>query len=945
MDYVIHSYGGGAVLAQIFEGIARIFQTDKTFVTPMITFAMTLGGVWAMILGVFKENIGILGKKWMLPTLMIVTLLFQPKATVWIKDEVSLGAPVKVDNVPFVVAFFPSVASKIFYATTALLEESLMPASNTQSHKTGVLFGARVMGKLGSLRIEDPILLENTKAFCKQCFTKPWIMGNFLGKRKEAMEAKDILAFTKDNPAENFGIYYKDPKDSSISFKTCKAAQGVIESDMREALLTGSPLRSLTSALGMGERNKEKELSLRLHSITKDTLEYLSQETTDVHAWMKQAMMLNANKEGLDDWKESLGQERIYPELVAMQASRGIFQQSFGWLTAGEMAAEILPLLQTVLFAVLIAMIFLVFPMCLLPGGFEVLKTWILGMIWVNSWPLFWAIIHCVGMMFLSNKAGSIGGNTILSQGALGEVSLNLYAICQLLSATVPMIAWAVLSRSVQTFAGLTERLSPIGSGASLGAQMVDNTVSVDNISMGNRQIAQQAVGPSLTMGSRIADGGMTSMQGGGGRAIVQEQMSSGKMAFGSRSSIATSIAQSEQEQISKRKDLSQGLSESIMYGAQQSYEMMEAVSKGEATAQGWSTQDQESLSSAREKATQFVESNAERDSKSSSGTSRLSAGYGLKMQAGLMILGSGATTDAHLSQDFSHEMRAAKELSQDYQSSLTQGEREALQKYQSFSEEGRFTSTNDATQRLAENVRANHDEQQSLSNSIQEVDSSLASLSTSRQKLESLDSSINLNLTDDVLEGVMSDKGVTKQEAMRYLESNPDKAGAYQERAIATYFKEGVGERFSAPVKRGEMEAARHRVGETSMMSEEEFKERGDSSLGSKKGGMEQSMGSSMAEMKREIEHSKDESGAKKRAVQEKGSHLTETNLQEKRRSMQASHKESDTLDLSKGQEGVRTHIGGVNKMLGFSQGESSLLMKPKFGKIPGPRAKNKKE
>ena len=222
MEYVIHSYGGGAVLAQIFEGIARIFQTDKTFVTPMLTFAMTLGGVWAMILGVFKENVGILGKKWMMPTFMMVTLLFQPKATVWIKDEVSLGAPIKVDNVPFVVAFFPSISSKIFYATTLLLEESLMPVSNTRSHKTGVLFGAKVMGKMQSLRIDDPILLENTKAFCKQCFSKPWIMGNFLGKRKEAMEAKDILAFTKANPAENFGIYYKDPKDARVSFRYCR---------------------------------------------------------------------------------------------------------------------------------------------------------------------------------------------------------------------------------------------------------------------------------------------------------------------------------------------------------------------------------------------------------------------------------------------------------------------------------------------------------------------------------------------------------------------------------------------------------------------------------------------------------------------------------------------------------------------------------------------------
>ena len=660
---------------------------------------------------------------------------------------------------------------------------------------------------------------------------------------------------------------------------------------------------------------------------------------------MKQAMLLNANKEGIDDWKESLGQERVYPELVAMQASRGVFQQSFGWLTAGEMAAEILPLLQTVLFSVLIAMIFLVFPMCLLPGGFAVLKTWILGMIWVNSWPLLWAIIHCVGMMFLSNKAAHLGGNTILSQGALGEFSLNLYAICQLLSATVPMIAWAVLSRSVQTFAGLTERLSPIGSGSSLGAQMVDNTVSLDNISMGNRQIAQQSIGPSLTMGSRIADGGLNVMHSSDGRSVVQEQMSSGKMAFGSRSSIASSLSKGEQEQLSKRKDLSRGLNESIMYGAQQSYEMMDAVSKGQMQAQGWSTQDQESLSSAQEKATQFVESNAERDSKSSSGSSRLSAGYGLKAQAGFMFMGNGATADAQVAQDFSHEMRAAKEMSQDYQSSLTQGERESLQKYQSFSEEGRFTSTDDATQRLAENVRTNHDEQQSLSKSIQEVDSSLALISTSRQKLESLDSSVHLNLTDDVLESVMADRGMTKQEALRHLEAHPNQAWGYQQKALEKYFgQEGVEGRFRSPIARADLGGASNHLRKESVPDESSFKSRGTLQMGGERTVMEERMGTSLAGQKRALATGKDAAGEKKEVVRGKGSHLTKTNLQEKREAMQTSHKENDTLDLSRGQEGVRTHIGGVNKALGFSQGESSLLMRPKFGRIKGQRAQNKK-
>ncbi|WP_252831282.1 conjugal transfer protein TraG N-terminal domain-containing protein [Orientia tsutsugamushi] len=76
-------------------------------------------------------------------------------------------------------------------------------------------------------------------------------------------------------------------------------------------------------------------------------------------------------------------------------------------------------------------MIFIVFPMGLLPGGYNILKTWILLIIWVSSWPVFFTIIHCLGMISLSSKSGAFGsdyGLNMLSQGSFAEMILYSYA-------------------------------------------------------------------------------------------------------------------------------------------------------------------------------------------------------------------------------------------------------------------------------------------------------------------------------------------------------------------------------------------------------------------------------------------------------------------------------------------------------------------------------------
>ena len=472
MDYMVYTFGGGDILVQVFNAIGRVFASNSEYLTPVGKFAMTAGAIWAGSKALLKGDLAGFSFGWLMPSFLAFTLLFAPKASVWVKDEVSMSAPVKIDNIPIGIALFSSLSSKVSFELSQMLEKHLLPLDAGLSVKnTGIMFGAKAAGKIRDVQIQNPTTLRNTKEYMRQCFMKPYIIGDLLGKKGLAQTSDDIIAFIEANSPMNFGIYYRDPVTNVNSFKTCKQATPLIKAALSKDIGDGL-LTSFAIAIGI-QSDQTAMLKPRLKAMTEDTLKYLKKDQSDIHDWMKQAMLLNANRESYDDWREKHSLNRIYPELVAMNATRGMFQQSFGWLTAGEMAANMMPILQSTFFSIIICLIFIVFPMAMLPAGTVILKTWIMLMIWVNSWPVFFTIIHCLGMMALAGKSAGLGdgGMSILSQGSFSEITLNTYATYQMFAASVPILAYAVLKGCAHATTALAGSFSSGQVASSLGVQ------------------------------------------------------------------------------------------------------------------------------------------------------------------------------------------------------------------------------------------------------------------------------------------------------------------------------------------------------------------------------------------------------------------------------------------------------------------------------------------
>ncbi|KJV73676.1 putative traG protein [Orientia tsutsugamushi str. TA716] len=525
---------------------------------------------------------------------------------------------------------FASLSSQTSYFVSKMLENHLLPAyEGLSSRKTGIMFGAKAVAKIRDVQIHDPVTLTNTKEFLRQCFMKPYIIGNILGKKAAAQQTNDIIGFIEQNIPNNFGIYYREPSNLGISFKTCRQATPLIKAAIHKELNEGL-LTNFAAAIGV-QSDQSHMLSQRLKVMTGDTLKYLQREQQDIHEWMKQAMLLNANRESYDDWREKFSLSRIYPNLVSMHAIRGLFQQSFSYLVAGEMAAHMMPILQSVFFAVVVSMIFIVFPMGLLPGGYNILKTWILLIIWVSSWPVFFTIIHCLGMISLSSKSGAFGsdyGLNMLSQGSFAEMILYSYATFQMLASSIPMLSWSVIKACAHATANLASQFSPIQVASSLGSNIVDNNLSMDNYSIGNRTIFQQNLAPSLDMSASINDGSIKVTTTDDGRQIINKNVDLLGNNFRSSALIQTGYQNQFLSSQSTLNSLTQKEANLISTGNSMAMEIAEKLTHDEIRSIGITESEYQALQKVSSDSESFSQHTGSSHSKSS-GTST-SAGAGV---------------------------------------------------------------------------------------------------------------------------------------------------------------------------------------------------------------------------------------------------------------------------------------------------------------------------
>ena len=780
MEYLIHTYGGGNELVAVLNAVAMIFKSDSTYLTPVGTMALTLGGVYAAIKGLLKIDISFIGKDWLVPSLIIFTLLFAPKSTVWVKDNTEGTAPVKIDNIPIGISVFTHVSTTVAHHLSELIEETMLPVGVGRAESGGILYGAKAVGKIRDIQIHDRTLLRNTKEYLRQCYMKPYVIGNFGLHKEKAIRADDLLEYLIANPAKCFGIKPVNPDGTVGQFMSCTEAGKMIKKAVVAESKDPDLLKQFASIMGI--RGDDKALmARRIKSMTANTFKYLEQGTTDIHEAMKQAMSLNANRESYDDWREKVGHSRVFPDLVTMQATRGLYQQSMGAIVGGKMSEASIPAAAHPTMLALVIMLFVVvLPLSLLPGGWNHITTVVKLLIWVASWPVFYTIIHCIAMIQLKDSIGGWvdGGLSHIGQAGFSQILLMKYASTQSLISAVPVISFAIVFASPYALSGIAAGIASVGSALGIGSSMADGNISMGQVQNDNITKGQHNLRASLSMGSAIDDSAMRIMTSHDGQSrIVTEHadqlvnnVSSSENVVASTNESLTS-AQSDMAGLTNRQRQVTSLTKG------NSIDFAKSVANGTAIADGLTVSDQQSLRDGYRN----TSSGTTRDSLSNSQSTGTHTSISAGTPGGLSALtGASASTGVNANNNLEYRNDMSTEEQQAFDT--------ALEKVQTAIKDGRITTTNSEDARLAETIKADLTTQDQIAKDIAKTQQDIDTYTNQVNYAKSNSGAINKNLNEPFLNEIIARNPEvnSKEQALTWARSHKSEADAIAKDVIA---------------------------------------------------------------------------------------------------------------------------------------------------------------
>jgi conjugal transfer mating pair stabilization protein TraG len=772
MEYTIYTYGGGELLVSVFNSVAQIFKSDNTYLTPIGTMALTLGGIYAGIKATFKGDIAVLGQSWLVPSLVTFLLMFSPKSTVWIKDEVALTAAVKIDHIPIGISFFTSISSSVAHHLSTLIEETMLPANQGRATSTGILYGAKAAAKVRDIQIQDPTLLRNTKEYLRQCFMKPYVIGNFGGHRENSIKATDLLDYLDKNPVKCFGIK-PTYKDGSVGkFMTCTEAGKMIKADITAESKSPLLMKQFAASIGISASNEEL-MNRRIKSMTTDIFKYLEQGQEDVHEWMKQSMMLNANRESYDDWREKVGHPRVFPELVKMQATRGLFQQSMGSIIGAEMSESMIPAAaQPTMLALVVMLFVIVLPFALLPGGWSYIVTGVKLLIWVSSWPVFYTIIHAISMIQLKDSIGAWGesGLSLIGQAGFTQLIMMKHAASQSLITATPLISFAIVFGSPYALSSIAGSIAGVGAANSIGSNMADGNLSMAQVANNNTTKGQHNERATLTFGSAIEDGAMRIQSDHAGRQVITEYGDNLVHNINGAESVTASSSMSLNNAKTDMAALTQREGQTATAINAKSTDLAKSFASGDTTINGLSKSSQETLKNSFGVTQSDKSGTSIVDSKSTGTNANVTVGVPSALTA-VTGVGGSVSTNA------SNNLELRKDMSRDEVVAYNK----AIEEVQSATKDDRINSTNSEDTRLAQSLRADLTTQDQIATDKAKTQQEIDTYSNQVSYAQTNAGTINKNLNEPFLQEVMARHSEisSKQQALDWSRSHREESDA----------------------------------------------------------------------------------------------------------------------------------------------------------------------
>ncbi|HCQ7012550.1 TPA: conjugal transfer mating pair stabilization protein TraG [Enterobacter hormaechei] len=434
----VYVLSGGEFLTAIFNGVAVLMGTTEwasmfriaALMSVMVLFATYIRG---------HDPLEVL--KFIAFFMFLTSVLIIPKRTVQIIDRSDATSVHTVANVPLGLAAPAKFITGIGTALTEGFETVFHTPDSATYSKTGMLFGANLVGTATDFAFRNGDLAELFTAYVRNC-----VVGDMLLNHKysfqELMNTEDpySLIFSKPSPLRGVMVPYGNTMANREGFWTCQElATGVLQPQLTTDTQNGGKTWDYYVARLTGGKPNASTL---FGTLLGDSYSYYYGGGSGASQIMRQTVVMNGLKQGIASTSAQNGDAA---GLVNLASQSSYTKMRLSQATSTSIATTYLPLLNTVLLAMVIGL----FPVIILLASIhtltmEVLKGYIFTLIYLQAWGPMFAILNYAVSMYLTGKTGTLSFS-LSNLSVIQQTHADIGSIAGWLSLSIPFLAWGIV--------------------------------------------------------------------------------------------------------------------------------------------------------------------------------------------------------------------------------------------------------------------------------------------------------------------------------------------------------------------------------------------------------------------------------------------------------------------------------------------------------------------
>lgn len=598
---------GGDMWRQVFNGVVTVIGSDTYDTLKRI---VGLFGVLGVIFSFIKTRNPTVFLQWLAIFFVITSVLLVPKRSVQIIDVTDPAAVYEVDNVPAGLAFIAGLTTSTEFGLARLYEYSFSRPDSLTYTKSGMLFGSQIVAQTTDFRSQNPQLSQMLTDYVENC-----VVGDILLNNKytvsQLLNSTDPLTLITDNPSPLRGLY--QDTGGGRQFITCQQAAAVIKNLIGADVRIGGTTWHRLATRIFGNRVSGDTL---LGNAMDESYNFFYAGGLSASQIMRNNITNAAIRDG---WKGFAARSSDTANLLNLATESSLTKQRISWGAGGVIAARTLPMFQSLMMLVLIALFPLVIALALVNHdifGLKTLKLYAGGFIYFTMWPVMFAILNSLANFYLQTKTGATP-LVLANQDQVALQHSDAANIAGYLSMSIPVLAFFLTKGAASVGSQVVGSVMSSAAFATGGqaSTTADGNWSFNNMSMDNVNANKFDTNMLRRSGSQSIQTGNNAMmtQTADGHTVVDTSQAISNLPLSMRLSSLASSGFSEQARQAQQQAQSSldGYNHSVTSGFQQMNQLTQQSGNSDTVTQGSDNSVATSMSRGVSKMQSAVESYA----------------------------------------------------------------------------------------------------------------------------------------------------------------------------------------------------------------------------------------------------------------------------------------------------------------------------------------------